>query len=207
WVVVSPLIAGRQGLLSFSGLLLGPPVVLLASIALIAGFVFLLASVLPLSLAAPLAPLVRWPLAWCDALVEWGDRLPGGCWYPGELPVWWLAGFYLLALGFLMLELLPRFWREALLAGVAWLCVGAVATWPCARDCTLGVTFLAGGHGTCVVIQTREGQTLLYDAGAIRGQDVTRRVIAPFLRSRGIRRLDDVFLSHADYDHFCGLPQ
>jgi competence protein ComEC len=47
---------------------------------------------------------------------------------------------------------------------------------------------------------------LLYDAGAIQGPNVTRRNIAPFLWSRGITRIDEVFLSHADLDHYNGLP-
>jgi competence protein ComEC len=38
------------------------------------------------------------------------------------------------------------------------------------------------------------------------GPDVTRLKIAPFLWHRGIRRLDEVFLSHGDLDHFNGLP-
>jgi len=50
-----------------------------------------------------------------------------------------------------------------------------------------------------------DGRTCLYDAGAIAGPDVTRRQIAPFLWSRGIRRIDEVLLSHADLDHFNGL--
>jgi competence protein ComEC len=36
---------------------------------------------------------------------------------------------------------------------------------------------------------------------------VTRRHIAPFLWSRGIRRIDELILSHADLDHFNGVPQ
>jgi competence protein ComEC len=48
---------------------------------------------------------------------------------------------------------------------------------------------------------------LIYDAGAIGSPHVARRQIAPFLWSRGIRRIDEVFLSHADSDHFNGLPQ
>src|SRR5262249_4714279 len=155
----------------------------------------------------PFAHLVCWPLALADVIVKWAEQLPGSYRYVGIVPAWWLVGFYLLALGFLMFELWPRYWRAALFMGVAWLCVGLVATWRRPPDGTLRVTFVAVGHGTCVVMQTPEGQTLLYDAGAIRGQDVTRRVIAPFLRAQGVRRIDDVFLSHADYDHFCGLPQ
>jgi competence protein ComEC len=34
-----------------------------------------------------------------------------------------------------------------------------------------------------------------------------RRVIAPYLWSRGIDRIDEVILSHADLDHFNGLPE
>ena len=62
------------------------------------------------------------------------------------------------------------------------------------------------GHGGCTVLETPDGRTLLYDAGALAGPEVTRRQIAPFLWSRGIRRIDEVILSHADLDHFNGLP-
>jgi competence protein ComEC len=51
-----------------------------------------------------------------------------------------------------------------------------------------------------------DGRTLLYDAGALGGPDVTRRQIAPYLWHRGIRRIDEILLSHADLDHFNGLP-
>jgi competence protein ComEC len=57
------------------------------------------------------------------------------------------------------------------------------------------------------VIETPDGRTLLYDAGALGGPDVARRQIAPFLWSRGTRRIDEVFLSHADLDHFNGLME
>jgi competence protein ComEC len=69
------------------------------------------------------------------------------------------------------------------------------------------VTFLAIGHGTCVVIETPDGRVLLYDNGTTAGPDAVRRVVAPYLWSRGISRIDEVFLSHADLDHFNGLPE
>jgi competence protein ComEC len=55
------------------------------------------------------------------------------------------------------------------------------------------------------VLEMPDGRTVLYDAGAITGPDVTRRQVAPFLWGRGIRRIDEVILSHADLDHFNGL--
>ncbi len=66
-------------------------------------------------------------------------------------------------------------------------------------------TFLAVGHGGCTVLETPDGRVILYDAGSMAGPDVAARQIAPFLWSRGIRRIDEVFLSHADLDHFNGL--
>jgi len=42
--------------------------------------------------------------------------------------------------------------------------------------------------------------------GTLTGPDVVRKQIAPYLRHRGIRRIDDLILSHADLDHFNGLP-
>src|SRR5262249_29689525 len=41
--------------------------------------------------------------------------------------------------------------------------------------------------------------------GAMRGPDVAERIVAPFLWSRKIYRIDDIVLSHADLDHFNGL--
>jgi len=56
------------------------------------------------------------------------------------------------------------------------------------------------------VLFTPDGRTLLYDAGTMTGPEVTSRHIAPFLWNRGVRRIDEVFISHADLDHFNGLP-
>ncbi|MBA4191196.1 MAG: hypothetical protein C0467_24715 [Planctomycetaceae bacterium] len=59
----------------------------------------------------------------------------------------------------------------------------------------------------CVVIETPDGRVLLYDAGTTTGPDAVRRVIAPYLWNRGITRIDEIFVSHADLDHFNGLPE
>jgi competence protein ComEC len=57
-----------------------------------------------------------------------------------------------------------------------------------------------------VVIETGGGHAVLYDCGRMRDPSVGRRVIAPALWARGIHRLDMVILSHADADHYNGLP-
>jgi competence protein ComEC len=92
-----------------------------------------------------------------------------------------------------------------MLVGLAWLCIGLLSRAIALPADELRCTFLAVGHGGCTVLETPDGRTLLYDAGALGGPDVSRRQIAPYLWHRGIRRLDEVFLSHGDLDHFNGL--
>ncbi len=62
------------------------------------------------------------------------------------------------------------------------------------------------GQGLAVVVQTAR-HVLLYDTGPAFGArfDVGRTVIVPFLRQRGIGRIDRLVVSHADRDHRGGL--
>jgi competence protein ComEC len=110
-------------------------------------------------------------------------------------------------LALLTQERLRQYWRWGVVAAVGWLCVALLVANVRLPSDELRCTFLAVGHGGCTVIETPDGRVLLYDAGAIGGPDVTRRHIAPYLWSRGIRRIDEVFLSHADLDHFNGLTE
>jgi competence protein ComEC len=206
WLALIPLVAYRYHMVTFSGLLIGPPLVVLTSIALITGFLTLAsAATLPF-----LVPLFAYPTDWglggCEFLVDLCDRMSWARIYVADVPEWLLWLFYPSLLAVLMLEPLYRHRRLAATAAAAWLGVwflsGAMRPTPQEMRCT----FLAVGHGGCTVIETPDGRTLVYDAGAVSGPDVTRRIIAPYLWNRGIRRIDAVFLSHADLDHFNGLP-
>jgi competence protein ComEC len=206
WLAVAPLIAARYHLVAPVGVPIGPPVVLLTSIALVSGFLLLLSAVVSMALAQPFAWLTNACLTGCESLVNLGERMPGGYWYvtgPSDL---WLWVFYVGLLAFLMLEPLRQRWRWVATAGIAWLGIGLIFGGYRPAGYELRCTFLAVGHGGCTVLETTDGHVLLYDAGAMGGPDVTQRVIAPFLWERGVSRIDEVFLSHADLDHFNGLP-
>jgi competence protein ComEC len=70
---------------------------------------------------------------------------------------------------------------------------------------TVRMTVLDIGQGMAVLIETAEGR-LLYDTGPAFGpaNDAGRRVLVPYLRARGISRLDALVVSHADIDHAGG---
>jgi competence protein ComEC len=78
--------------------------------------------------------------------------------------------------------------------------------WPEGKRDQLRVTVLSVGPGLATVIELPDGKTVLYDAGTSLPSDAGRNVVAPFLRERGIRRIDRVYLSHPNLDHFSGLP-
>ncbi|MFO0879163.1 MAG: ComEC/Rec2 family competence protein [Gemmataceae bacterium] len=201
WVAVTPLAAYHVGIFAPAALLLGPPLTLLTSVALLAGF-------LVLALPGPLAALPAWVLTvslrGCEWLVDGAERWPTHLW-TGPLPAWWVVLFYLGLLAVLTHRTLRIHWRWTAPAGLAWVCVFfLVGAMPSGRV-ELRCTFLPVGHGAATLLEFPDGRTLLVDAGSLRGPDVVARTLSPFLWSRGISRLDDVVLSHADLDHFNGL--
>jgi competence protein ComEC len=207
WLALTPLVAYHYHIVSPIALVLGPPMVLLTTIALLAGFGFLIFAAWAWPIAWVFGLVTQASLTGCEILVTLGQRLPGAYFFVADVPVWWLWIFYLALLVGMTLPIVWRHGRWALLAAGVWLMLGVLLQlWP-HRPGELRCTFVAVGHGGCTVIETPAGRVIVYDAGATGGPDVTRRYIAPFLWSRGIRRIDDLILSHADLDHFNGVPQ
>ena len=71
----------------------------------------------------------------------------------------------------------------------------------------LAVTFLDVGQGDAAVVEAPGGAVMLIDGGGTRDGpfDTGERIVEPFLRARGIARLDVVALSHPHPDHLNGL--
>jgi competence protein ComEC len=117
WLALAPLVAARYNLISISGLFIGPPVVLLTSIALLSGFLLLTTA----AVCAPLVPMfawvTRWSLAGCEFLVNAGDAVRAGRLYVSGVSEWWLWVFYVGLLAFLTLQSLRTRWQWVMLAG------------------------------------------------------------------------------------------
>ena len=65
------------------------------------------------------------------------------------------------------------------------------------------VTFLDVGQGDGIVIQSDSG-VFLIDGGSSSKKNVGEKVILPFLKHEGVRRVDYALLSHPDADHVNG---
>ena len=98
--------------------------------------------------------------------------------------------------GALLLLCALALWRRE---GLAIAAILVVLWWPHRAPRELVVTFFAIGQGDAALVEWPDGRVWLVDGGPP-GLDLLR-----YLRGRGLRRLDAVFLSHLHPDHFGGL--
>ncbi|HYC48917.1 MAG TPA: DNA internalization-related competence protein ComEC/Rec2 [Burkholderiales bacterium] len=162
--------------------------------------------VAPLALVGMLLPIdlmlhaAHLAMALCMALLEWMSALPDAVWQQHAPAVWTLP----LALAGAAWLMLPRGMPARWLGAVACLPLFLVFP-PQLRWGELRVTVLDVGHGLAVVVRTAN-HALLYDTGPAFGTlaDSGNRVIAPYLRAQGVRRLDGMIVSHDDSDHTGG---
>lgn len=135
------------------------------------------------------------------AFLQWLAAWPGALWQQHAPPLWAVP---LALLGAVWL-LLPRGFPAR------WLGVGLflpLFVFPPARPVpgALTVTVLDVGQGQAVHVQTAT-HDLLFDTGPDFGgaADAGSRILVPYLRARGVARLDALVVSHADRDHAGGL--
>jgi len=69
------------------------------------------------------------------------------------------------------------------------------------------VVMLDVGHGLCTVVHTASGRTIVYDCGSMSLRSPAQSILAPYLRSRGVRKIDVIIISHANRDHYSGVEE
>ena len=133
-------------------------------------------------------------------------------------PVWWVALAAVLA-WVACCWLARRSRGTAAIAALALPLIAACIVYPEPPLTTPGaleVTALDVGQGDSILAVSPEGKTMLIDAGgpigshgqaeAVSSFDIGEEVVAPYLWTRRLRRLDVLVLSHAHTDHMGGMP-
>lgn len=162
--------------------------------------------VVPLSMLGCL-PGLEWLLPWADAaltlLMAVLRPLASPSWAVVENPVPPLSLAALAVAGGALL-LLPR-GVPLRVVGVVLLLPTMLYLPPSPSPGEAWVDVLDVGQGLAVVIRTTN-HALAYDAGPSWGpdSDAGDRVVVPFLRGEGVRRLDGLVVTHADDDHLGG---
>ena len=165
--------------------------------------------VTPLSLAGSLLPqplsnillgaahLVMEGLA---VVLGWMGDMRFAVW-TAPVPDPWMFAF---ALAGTVWMLAPRGWPVRWIGVAGWLPLLAnLPTHP--SDGEMHVTAFDVGQGTALLIET-SNHRLLYDTGPLYSTESNggNRVILPYLRARGIEKLDGIIVSHSDVDHAGG---
>jgi len=101
-----------------------------------------------------------------------------------------------------------KVWKAAVLAGIFFLLISAASDL-FSKD-PLEVIFLDVGQGDSIFIETPSGRRILVDGGGKpkyyqSSSSPGRYVVVPFLKNRGINRLDYIISTHPDGDHAEGL--
>ena len=207
WLLAAPLIALSFQLVSPIGLLLNLILVPLATPILGFGYALLLFGPAWSWLGWVFGFLFDRLLSLLLLVVDFAATVPAGHLAVSSVPTWWLAGYYLGLIGVLwQSRSRVRSVRPIVFGGLIWLAVGLVTTTFPSRTTELRCTFLAVGHGVAVLIETPNGGTILYDAGAIDDPARPARVVTGALTQANRSALNGLIVSHADIDHFNGVP-
>lgn len=186
----------------------------LAGIMLNSGAAAIALSYIFLPLARLVAAIAAMALHWTLFCLNSLSHLPISQWRTPD-PGLFMA--MLAALGVLAAFVAIRRRREVALGGMAALFASAAfvafyAPSPHVELRKLEITAIDVGQGDSLLIVSPEGRTMLIDAGGSVGPihsefDFGEDVVAPYLWSRGLERLDVAVLTHAHGDHIGGLAR
>lgn len=208
WLLTAPLIAFSFQLVSPIGLLLNLILVPLATPLLGFGYALLLFGPAWPMLGSLCGMLFDGLLSTLLFIVDLAATVPTGHLSISSVPTWWLIGYYVGIAGVLWRwRNQSQSVRPVVLGGLSWLAIGLIVTSVPSRSVELRCTFLAVGHGVAVLIETPNGGTVLYDAGAIDDPARPTRVVTTALTFAHRPGLNGLFISHADIDHFNGVPE
>jgi competence protein ComEC len=207
WLITTPLVMARFHLFSPVALVMNTLLWIPMTLGLLGGFALLACGTLCPPLAYFCGFVCNMNLWLLEKSVRFAEKTPGTHFWVTGPDDWWLAVLYgglAMAICFPKIRP-PRRWCAALAAG--WIAMGLLVSLAHRHSSQLQCTFVSMGHGSATVVELPSGQTLLYDAGQMGAPQRAARNIAGYLWSRGITHLDAVVLSHADIDHYNGLPE
>jgi competence protein ComEC len=203
-----PMIAYHFGQISLAGFLSNPLVVPLVGFVIVPlGLLIGFLSLLMPTLALPLIWLAETLLSLTHGTVHFLSRLPLASLAVSKPNLIEVGALYFMILSILLVRRRGHFFL--LLGGVALAVIGDGAYWWQERwnRKELRITHLSVGHGDAAVVEFPGSKVLLIDAGgtATGEFDTGEAIVAPFLRSRKILKVDYLLVSHPRVDHYGGM--
>ena len=152
-----------------------------------------------------------------DDFILYIGSFPYQVWNPIQPKVWYVVIVYVSVITFFILLEKKKSIKNGLLILFTPIILLQLAPY---LDSSTRITFLNVGQGDSIVIEMpyREAVIMIDTGGVLRFDqeawkesnnkyEVGRQVVVPFLKGRGIRKIDTMVLSHADADHMEGAEE
>ncbi len=149
----------------------------------------------------------EWLLAFYECICEMVGKLPGASLICGKPEAWQVAIYYvLLLLGGYVLNVLKQCkkLKERKIVMVVLLLLCALCIF-FPKEKPFEISFLDVGQGDGIYISDGSDASFFIDGGSSNIEAVGEYRILPFLKSKGISKIDYWFVSHLDMDHISGL--
>ena len=153
-----------------------------------------------------------------EFLAVLAGKLPFCTWVGGKPQVWLIVGYYVI------LAATVWIYRRTAQGGVDNRRKNVVKIWGsrgvCVVAACLGILLIGYkpredfriacldvGQGDGIVVEIENRWSILIDGGSTNKSALGQYQLLPYLKSRGISRLDGIYISHTDEDHISGVRQ
>ncbi len=161
------------------------------------------------TVSAVMGIIINWLSDWLIRIVKFLANLNIPEMLTGKTNVAVILLFYVLVIFAFFFPLRRQILKNIICVTASVMLVVSLATpwWQRTHGDNLTVTVLDVGHGQAILAQMPGGSNILFDAGSQNRSDIGTRVISPFLRYNGIRKINAVIIGHGDIDHINGIPE
>lgn len=197
WLLTLPIFARCYYEVSISGLFLNVLILPFVGTVLIMVILVCLLGTVYLPLGIFLARLCQFLLLGFEGVFGISDSLGHTTLITGYVPLYKCMIYYM---GISLLLVLKKKWKKRYLyTGLGLLCFFLLFRMP--KDLT--ITCLSVGQGDCAVVEYKN-LVCVIDAGSQNKESIGKYTILPYLKYRGIKEVDYLFLTHSDSDHING---
>ncbi len=182
-------------------MLLNLLVIPLMSYLMAAGLLLLLVNPLPLPIWRIAVALIVGVFRIYERACRMCEGLPGAVLNLGKPAVWQLLVYLACLLAVILIRHRQSLWKRWLMMA------GAVLILLVRPADRLEITFLDVGQGDCIYVELPGKEKFLVDGGSSSVGSVGKYRILPFLKAKGVRYLEAVFVTHPDEDHCNGIQE
>jgi competence protein ComEC len=210
WIGIFPLSAYFFNKVSIISIVVNIFIVPLTGIALILGFITFFIGLLSIPLAYIIANINFFALKMIILISNYFSLLPFSFIYTAQPAIFVIFLYYIMI--FLAIEIYykkifpPKMKIKATILILSAVLVVIIVQVFSPLD-NLKVNFINVGEGDCILIEAPKKYNILIDGGGtpLSTFDVGGRVVIPYLRRKGINKINLLILTHPDLDHLEGL--